>query len=55
MKYAIRKNTREGLELVAALIDAGRIKSVIDHVYPMAQIAEAHRHVEGWERLARRP
>jgi NADPH:quinone reductase-like Zn-dependent oxidoreductase len=47
VKYAVSKNTREGLALVAGLIDAGTIKPVIDRVYPMAQIAEAHRHVEG--------
>jgi NADPH:quinone reductase-like Zn-dependent oxidoreductase len=47
VKYAVSKNTREGLELIAGLIDAGHVKPVIDRVYPMAQIADAHRHVEG--------
>lgn len=47
VKYAVSKNTREGLELVAGLIAAGTLEPVIDQVYPMAQIAEAHRRVEG--------
>lgn len=47
VKYAVSKNTREGLELAVGLIEAGVLKPVIDRVYPMDQIAEAHRHVEG--------
>lgn len=47
VKYAVSKNTREGLELVVKLIASGALRPVVDRVYPMAQIAEAHRHVEG--------
>ena len=47
LKYAVSKNTREGLEFNVALITAGVIKPVVDRVYPMTEIAEAHRHVEG--------
>ena len=46
VKSSISSNTREGLEALAALIDAGALEPVIDRVYPMARIAEAHRHVE---------
>ena len=45
-KFAISGNTREGLETIVGLIEAGALKPVVDHVYPMAQIAAAHRHVE---------
>jgi NADPH:quinone reductase-like Zn-dependent oxidoreductase len=45
-KYAISRNTRESLELIVKLIASGVLKPVIDRVYPMDQVAEAHRHVE---------
>jgi len=46
IKYAVSRNTREGLDLIVKLIASGVLKPVIDHVYPMEQVAEAHRHVE---------
>lgn len=47
VKYAVSANTREGLETLVQLIEVGALRPVVDHVYPMAQIAQAHRHVEG--------
>ncbi len=46
VKFGVSRNTREGLEQLVKLIQAGALKPVIDHTYPLAQIAEAHRHVE---------
>jgi NADPH:quinone reductase-like Zn-dependent oxidoreductase len=47
VKFGISENKRESLETVTALVEAGTLRPVVDHVYPMSEIAEAHRRVEG--------
>jgi NADPH:quinone reductase-like Zn-dependent oxidoreductase len=47
VKFGISRNTREGLEVIVGLIQSGALRPVVDRVYPMGEIADAHRHVEG--------
>lgn len=47
VKFAVSRNTRESLEALLQLMEAGAVKPVIDGVYAMNDIVAAHERVEG--------
>ena len=51
LAFAAGSRTRADVEYVGQLVDAGAYRPVIDTVYPMDQVVEAHRRVEGWHKV----
>jgi NADPH:quinone reductase-like Zn-dependent oxidoreductase len=48
---AVAPETREALATLTEMTEAGKIQSIVDRVYPMAEVADAHRRVETEQRL----
>ncbi len=51
LAFAAGVRTKADVEYVRSLIDAGAYRPVVDSIYPMDQVVEAHRHVEGWHKV----
>lgn len=49
--FAFAPETRDALRALAALADAGDLRSIVDTVYPMADVVTAHRRVDAEDRL----
>jgi NADPH:quinone reductase-like Zn-dependent oxidoreductase len=47
VKFGMSQNTREDLEAMVRMIEAGVLRPVVDRSFPMAEIVDAHRRVEG--------
>jgi NADPH:quinone reductase-like Zn-dependent oxidoreductase len=47
---ALSSYKQEDLARIKDLIEAGKIKAVVDRCYPLSQAAEAHRHFESGQK-----
>jgi NADPH:quinone reductase-like Zn-dependent oxidoreductase len=50
VRFASGGRTREYIDILKQAIEAGAYRPVIDRVYPMDQVVEAHRYVETWHK-----
>jgi NADPH:quinone reductase-like Zn-dependent oxidoreductase len=48
---AFAGETREDLATITEMVEAGKIQSIVDRVYPMGEVNAAHRRVETEQRL----
>ena len=50
MVFDVSGYDRENVLLLKELIEAGRYRAVIDRAYPLADVVEATRYVESWQK-----
>jgi NADPH:quinone reductase-like Zn-dependent oxidoreductase len=51
LRFGAGSRRKRDVEYLRELVDAGVFRPVIDSVYPMEQVVDAHRHVEGWHKV----
>jgi NADPH:quinone reductase-like Zn-dependent oxidoreductase len=50
LQFGAGRRSREDVQLLKQLIEAGAYRAVVDRVYPMDQVVDAHRYVEAWHK-----
>ncbi len=50
LKFASGRKSRDDAAYLKELVEAGAYRPVIDRVYPLSQVADAHRYVEAWHK-----
>ena len=50
LKFGSGRRSREDALYLKELVESGAYRPVIDRTYPMSQVVDAHRHVEGWHK-----
>jgi NADPH:quinone reductase-like Zn-dependent oxidoreductase len=51
LRFGSGRRSKADVEYMRELIEAGGYRPVIDQVYPIEQIVEAHRRVESWHKV----
>jgi NADPH:quinone reductase-like Zn-dependent oxidoreductase len=51
LRFGAGRRSKADVQLMRELIEAGVYRPVIDRVYPMDQVVEAHRRVESWHKV----
>ena len=51
LAFGAGARSKRDVELMRDLIESGAYRPVVDSVYPMDRVVEAHRHVEGWHKV----
>jgi len=50
LRFASGRRSKADVELLKALVEGGEYRAVVDRIYPMAEVADAHRYVEAWHK-----